>query len=311
MSRIDRFLERDELVDALLRQTVIQGRRPAAEALADGGKVVSFPAGAEIIRQRATETHCYFLLAGTVGIQINGEWLPYQRGPNDILGEFSAINSRINRTATVTVREEVVALECSAALLRKVADGNEGIWRLIAIEVATKIDQRNQLIPAVNERPNIIMIAADERLATAKALKLALSRDYDVELWSEADLVPPGGIEIDVLHEKARLADFGIVFAHPDDLAKADERGTDEQWETVRFELGYIMSQLTRHRTLVMLPAGEDGAMPRMFKGVQPMTYQLPAERMPLHVVLVEVVDTIKELIRGLDVRSRLNQKER
>ncbi|WP_164980077.1 TIR domain-containing protein, partial [Enterococcus faecalis] len=87
------------------------------------------------------------------------------------------------------------------------------------------------------------------------------------------------------LHTKAKGADFGIVFAHPDDLADAGGRAGGERWETVRFELGYLMSELTRHRTLVMVPGGS-GEAPRLFKGVQPMTYELPADGLPMHVAI-------------------------
>jgi predicted nucleotide-binding protein len=309
MSRLNAFLAFDEKVEALLNQRVVRGNREVAEAIATAGQLVSFEPGAELITQGADDTDCYFLLAGKVELRIHGEILPYGRAAGDLVGEFRAINPQISRTATVIANEEVVAIKCSAASLKLAGSSVSEVWRLLAVELTNRIEQRNQLIQTVNERPKIFMIAAERRLDVAKELSLALSKDFEVDLWSEDDLVPPGGYELDTLHEKARNADFGIVFAHPDDLARQGERLDDEQWETIRFELGYLMSELSRHRTLVMIPSGGANVAPRLFKGIQPMTYQMPADGTPTRAVLVEVVDAIKELVAARKVRSRLVTK--
>lgn len=310
MSRIDRFRDPEELVDALLTQNVLGSDRDVARALAEAGELVEFQPGSELLVQNATDTDCYFILAGKVDLRINGETLPYGRGAGDLIGEFSAINPRISRTATVIATEEVVALKCTAAALKVAGRSAKELWRLIAVDLTRKIEQRNQLIAMVNERPKIFMIAAESRIEVAEELRLALSKDYDVSFWSEKDLVTPGDIELDVLGRKAREADFGIVFAHPDDLAGPGERMTQDEWETVRFELGYLMAELTRHRTLMMVPAGGDGGTPRLFKGVQPMTYQLPAGGVPLRVALVEAADAIRALIESRKARSRMAPKK-
>jgi CRP/FNR family cyclic AMP-dependent transcriptional regulator len=310
VSLIDRFGEDDELVDALLGQEVVRGNREVAEALAASGKLVEFAPGAELVRQGATDTDCYFLLAGKVDLRIKGEVLPYGRGAGDLIGEFRAINSAIPRTATVVATEEVVALKASAGVLKAAGKNAPELWRLIAVSLTSKIEQRNELIEVVNDRPRIFMIAAENRIEIAKALKGALESEYDVDLWSEHDLVPPGGYQLETLREKARSADFGIVFAHPDDLARPHERTGKDEWETVRFELGYLMSELSRHRTLLMVPGGADGTAPGLFKGIQPMTYQLPADNAPLRVVLVAAVDAVRELVETRQVRTRLGKKD-
>ena len=310
MSMLDRFREDGELIDALLGQVVVRGNPEVAEALAASGELVEFAPGAELVRPGATDTDCYFLLAGKVDLQINGEVLPYGRGAGELIGEFRAINPVIPRTATVVATEQVVALKASAGALKAAGSNAPELWRLIAVSLTTKIEQRNELIEVVNERPRIFMIAAENRIEIAKALKGALDSDYDVDLWSEDDLVPPGGYQLEALHEKARSADFGIVFAHPDDLARPHERTADDEWETIRFELGYLMSELSRHRTLLMVPAGANGAAPGLFKGVQPMTYQLPADSTPLRVLLTEAVDTVRELVETRRVRTRIGRKD-
>ena len=59
-----------------------------------------------------------------------------------------------------------------------------------------------------------------------------------------------------------------------------------------------------------MVPAGANGAAPGLFKGVQPMTYQLPADSTPLRVLLTEAVDTVRELVETRRVRTRIGRKD-
>lgn len=309
MNRLaDRFAEEDELIEALRGQKIVGRDRAVATALAQAGEIVTFAPGEELMRQGGCDDECFFLLAGKVDLKVNGDTLPYGRGAGEVVGEFSAINPILPRTATVTATEEVVALKCASKALKRAGRAESEVWRLLAVELTHKVEQRNQLIAMTNERPRIFMIAAENRITIAEALKLQLSRDFDIDLWSDEDLVPPGGYQLDALHENARNADFGIVLAHPDDLRGTRSGVSEEEWETVRFELGYLMSELTRHRTLVMVPDGGSGAPPQLFKGMQPMCYQLPVDDMPMAVALAKAVDAIREFVAERKVRSRLKE---
>ncbi len=301
-----RFADVDDLVDELERQKVIQGDPDVARALAEAGELVAFAPGAELMRQGDRDDDCFFILAGTVQLWVKGELLPYGRGPGDLVGEFSAINRAIPRTATVVAADEVVALRCSAATFKTVGRQQERLWRLLAVELAAKVYQRNTLISAVNERPRILMIAAAERMGIAQALRTTLSRDYDVDLWSDDDLAPPVDYELEALRARAREADFGVVLADERDLADSTVSG--EAFATVKFELGYVMSELTPHRTLLLVPCGAEP--PRLFKGLQPMTYELPTCNMPLQVALARAVDEIRGIIDDRKVRSRLRKAD-
>ncbi len=308
MGRIDRFAEEGEVIDAMRTQRIIRGDLAVATALTRAGKVVGFAPGEEMIRQGGTDNDCYFLLAGSVGLRVNGELLPYGRTAGEVVGEFSAINPALPRTATVTAADEVVALRCAAKDLKEAGARESEVWRLLAIELTRKVEQRNRLISTANDRPSIFMIATKNRLEVAKALKLALLRDFAVELWSDEELVRPGDYPLETLHGIARSADFAIVLAHPGDLDDARDRMGEEEWSTVRFELGYLMAELGRHRTLLMIPDGGEGATYPLFKGMQPMTYDLPSGGMPMDVALTRAVEAIRELVASRKVRSRLQK---
>ncbi|PYE92092.1 putative nucleotide-binding protein with TIR-like domain [Rhizobium sp. PP-F2F-G38] len=308
ISPAERFADLDDVVDALCNQKIVQGNRDVARAIADAGEVVAFAPGEELIRQGATDTDCYFLLMGEVEIRVNGEMLPYRRIAGEAVGEFAAINAQMARTATIVAWSNVVALKCTSQALRLAGRQEPELWRLLAIELTKKVEQRNQLIAVSNERPRIFIIAVESRIEIAREIRLKLLAEAEVDLWSDEDLVPPGGYVLDTLHMAARAADFGIVLAHPEDLRDVRNRLGEERWETVRFELGYLMSELTRHRTLLLVPYG-DAASPELFKGVQPMTYRLPSDDLPLDVAVTAAVDQIRQLIVERKVRSRLPSK--
>jgi CRP-like cAMP-binding protein len=302
-----RFADLDDLIEEVERQKIILGDRQVARALAEAGDVKTFQAGAELIRQGDRDDDCYFLLSGEVEIRINGDVLPYGRGPGDVVGEFSAINKAIPRTATIVAKEEVVALRCTAATLKAAGKAEPRLWRLLAVEMTNKVFQRNQLIATVNERPRIFMISADGRGDVAQALETMLSRDYVVDLWSEDDRPASGDYELEALGVRAKEADFGIVLAHPHDLGGSVAQESEASWKTLRFELGYMISELTRHRTLLLVPCGSEP--PRLFKGLQPMTYELPTCGMPLQVALAKAIDDIRAIVDDRKVRSRLRQQ--
>lgn len=305
----DHFEDMEDRIEALLGQKIIRGCRPVAAALAEAGEIVTFAPGEELMRQGGTDEDCHFILAGKVSITANGATFDYGRGKDDLVGELAAINTALVRTATLTAQTEVITLKCSPKALKAAGRAEPEVWRLLAIELSGKIEQRNQMIAVANTRPRIFVIAAESRIEIAEAIRLKLLGEADVDLWSEADLVPPGGYELDALHGLAKAADFGVVLAHPDDLRHARERLGEERWETVLFELGYLMAELTRHRTLILVPKGGEDAAPQLFKGVVPMTYLLPGDELPLNVAVAEVVDQIRKLVADTKCRSRLPGK--
>src|SRR6266700_2603865 len=99
---VARFSAERDLLDAIRRQKVVRGDQAAADALVKVGVLVGFSSGDTLITQGSYDRTAFLLLAGKVSLMINGCGLPYGREAGDIVGEISAINPEIARTATVT-----------------------------------------------------------------------------------------------------------------------------------------------------------------------------------------------------------------
>ncbi|MEP9358081.1 TIR domain-containing protein [Sphingomonas sp. KR3-1] len=310
MEAIERFRDRAARIDAVRKQRILGNSKAVATALVDAGELVSFPAGAEIIVQGANDSDAYFLLSGKIDLWINGMDISYGRGAGEVVGEFAAINSALPRTSTVIAATEVVALKCSSSALRDAAKGEPEIWELLAIELTTKIEQRNRFINAANDKPSIFMIAAEDRIPVAEEIRLALSVDFpDTQLWSDEDLAPPGSYELDRLRQKAAMADFAIVLAHPADLwrSSAQDGGPGV---SILFELGFLMSALGRHRTVLLICEGERADLPEEFKGLKPLTYPATRADVTGKSLYGPVVRQLRNYIIEKKVRSRLQRED-
>ena len=95
------------LVEALLRQPVVQGQREIAGAIADHCELLAFEPGNKIIEQNGADNDIYFILSGEVIIEVNGRFVAERRGSQH-LGEMALIDPVGRRTATATASTETV-----------------------------------------------------------------------------------------------------------------------------------------------------------------------------------------------------------
>ncbi len=274
MTLIDRFQNKAVLTEALLAQAIVQGDRDVAAALAGAGQIVEFAAGEVLIHEDATDRDMYFLLFGKVGVSVKGKFL-YPREKNAAVGEMSAVNPLITRSATITAMEATVALKVSQETLDQIATVQPRMYRLIAAELASRLLQRNSLIRPCNTRPRVFFISSKESLPVAKAIRNGLSyTDADSLIWSDEDMFPPGSYPLEVLENEVDRADFGVAIAHPDDIVRSRRNESAAPRDNVIFELGFFMSRLGRKRTFLLVPQMDaDLKLPSDFKGLTPITY--------------------------------------
>lgn len=274
MTLIDRFQNQTVLTEALLAQAIVQGDREVAAALAGAGQVVEFAAGEVLIHEDSTDRDMYFLLFGRVGVSVKGKYL-YPREKNMAVGEMSAVNPAITRSATITAIETTVALKVSPETLDQIATVQPRVYRLIAAELASRLLQRNSLIRAPNARPRVFFISSKESLHIAKAIRHGLNcTDADSLIWSDDDMFPPGTYPLEVLENEVDRADFGVAIAHPDDIVQSRRSQSAAPRDNVIFELGFFMSRLGRQRTFLLVPQMDgDLKLPSDFKGMTPIAY--------------------------------------
>jgi predicted nucleotide-binding protein len=125
-------------------------------------------------------------------------------------------------------------------------------------------------------------------------------------IWSDDKIFPPGGYPIEALEEQVNQADFGIALAEPDDLVLSRDRVSTTPRDNVIFELGFFTSRLGRHRTLLLVPRGEDVNLPSDYKGLTPLPYSKATKPKGLPTALGPTIDKISSIIADMGVRSSL-----
>lgn len=305
MSLKSRFIERDDQIEALLGQKIIRGDRAVAEAIADAGDLVAFGPGHKIMEQGESDRSAFFLLAGKGQIIVNGVRL-YSREAGNTVGEMSAINPSIGRSATIEALDEVVAIKIDHDQLRAIGDAHPQLWRLLAQELASRIEQRNRFVNRANARPRLFMICSAESLPIAKAIRVGLEHEAEVVIWSDDMIFPAGVYPIEALEEQVNLADFGIALAEPDDLMLSRDRQSSVPRDNVIFELGFFMSRLGRHRTLLLIPKRTEVKLPSDFKGLTPLPYATADKPADRAIALGPVIDRIAAVVGDLGVRASL-----
>lgn len=303
-----RFEDRDDLVAAVLKQRVVQNDRSVAEAFADIGVQRTFDAGEVLITQGSYDRSAFMILAGSVGITVNGCAFPYGRGAGDLVGEIAAINPELPRTASLHAVEPVAALEIQHRDLIRIGDASAMVWRLMAVELTRRLEQRNQFVDATNKEPRIFMISSREGQPILEEIRAGLARAglTDSVLWSDEEIFPPGAYPLENLKREVALADFAIALAHPDDIRRSRGRQRVVPRDNVVFELGWFMSILDRHRTILLVPEVTEVEMPTDFKGLTPLSYREPGPNVPAATSLTPVVERLRRHIGRWKVRSKL-----
>jgi CRP/FNR family transcriptional regulator, cyclic AMP receptor protein len=257
---------------------------------------------------RKSEREMYFLLAGKAMVIVNGVRL-YPREPGLTVGEISAVNSQIKRSATIEAMEPTVAWKVSHAQLEQAATVYPRIWQLLARDIAGRLEQRNKLINRTNLKPRVFIICSAEALDIAETIRIGLDHiNAHVVIWSDEQIFPPGSYPLDDLETQVNIADFGITIAQPDDLIRSRDKTAITPRDNVIFELGFFMSRLGRARTLLLVPRGKDLKLPSDFKGMTPIEYKPEEPGVDQSVTLATAVDRIKKIIRKAGVRSSFFQ---
>lgn len=305
MSLKVRFEDSAVRVSALLAQRIVQGQRQIAEEISKEGTLLEFVPGENLTVQGDTNRDVFFMLTGKVQVIINGVRL-YYRDHGTSVGEMSASNPHIPRAATLEVVEPTVAWKISHERFEQIANAHPILWRLVAIDLSARLEQRNTLLNRTNSRPRVFMICSAEALPIARAIRVGLSHDAEIVLWNDELVFAPGGYPIEALEAQVNSADFGIALAEPDDLQISRDQKSAVPRDNVIFELGFFMSRLGRHRTILLVPENADVKLPSDFKGLTPLPYDACIDSKKLATALGPTIDKILTVVAQLGVRASI-----
>jgi len=301
-----RFKDESDLVEALLRQQVIANDRAIADDVAQVGQLLEFEPGQRLIEQGGVDRAIYFLLAGEARVIINGVRM-HTRGAGVTVGEMSALNSTIARSATIEAEKETAAWRITHVRLEEVADQHPQLWKRLAVDLAGRLEQRNKYVNRANVEPRLFIMCSTEALDIAKCIRIGLKHETrQIVIWSDEQIFESGSYPLEALEREVNQADFAIALAEPDDIIRSRDRTQATVRDNVIFELGFFMSRLGRTRSLLLVPCGADVKLPSDFKGLTPIGYSKvgPGDDMP--VILGPTIDEIGNIIKKKGVRASL-----
>ena len=263
---------RDNLIDAMLQQTIVGGSRELAAEIAEGAEVIEVSNGEAIITQGGDDNDLFLIISGTFKIVVNGREVA-NRGRGDNVGEMALIEPSQRRSADVVAAEPALVAKLAHAEVTKLASRHSDIYRVIARTLARRLLERNKLVGAHRDKIRVFIISSAEALEVARIIQNALSHDdFVVTLWTDG-VFKVASYALESLETAVDESDFAIAVAHNDDMTLF--RGQD--WPTPRdnvvFELGLFMGRLGRKRAILMEPREERVKLPSDLAGVTTIPY--------------------------------------
>lgn len=291
------------VVEALQKQQLVAGELAVAQRLAAAGKL-EYPAeGDVIIQQGATDEDVFFIIAGEAWVQVNQLKL-YPRPAGVTVGEIAAANPSLPRTATIVAGKDTAILRVTAADFEAAADGQPLIWKRLAGDLASRLQQRNALVRKANDKPRIFLISSLEAKEVAECLQAKLIKEgMMTRLWTD-EVFGASSYPLDSLKDVLDESDFAIAIAQGDDLVHTRGVTRPAPRDNVLVELGMFIGRLGRERSFLVVPKEDEAvSLPSDFKGLTPITY-VPTCRDDLPLCLAPALEEIKRQVRLRGLRA-------
>lgn len=292
---------RPHLIAALLRQEFCFGSSDVANNLADLGTLEEFSQNATIIAQGGEDSDMFFLLAGSVAVVVNGNQIN-ERKAGEHVGEMSAIEPSIRRSATIIAQETVVALKVPAVVIGQVGEDHPHVWPAIARILARRLQERNNLIKIPNDSPKLFVISSSEALPVAREVADELQRDAWPNVWNEGVFFA-GGYSLEALEAAVEQSDFAVAVCDADDIVTSRKSTQPAIRDNVLFELGLFMGRLTRSRAFLLHPNVEGLKVPSDLFGLTLLSYTPPKEEKDLRSAIARPCNDIRKAIKSRGVR--------
>lgn len=277
------------VIEVLRANSIIEGDIKAARAIAESASIKGYAAGEVLMQQGGKENHVAFLLSGTVEVIVKGQQIRDRDAPTQV-GEMALVDPKAVRSATVRAKTEVVTAEVSEPDFAAIADCHPRMWRLIAVELAERLRQRNVLVKQRNDVPVIFIGSSSESLPIAQVLSAALlPHRWDVRLWT-VDVFQASRFPIEDLAAQAAIADFAVLVLGPDDRLKSRGRRFRTPRDNVVFELGLFMGALGRERSYLLRPRGMHLKIPSDLDGIGMLEHHYMSRKRGALATLVRMV---------------------
>jgi len=265
---VERFLGNDGLrriAAAFLVHPLVNGDQELANKLSQVSKIETVPADVPVVTQGGADTEIFFILLGSVQIEVNGQIGPV-RSPGDHFGEMTLIDVHTVRSATVRTREETIVARITEPDFTRIAAKYPILWRCLAVEIANRLRQRLKDVPQKNDCPHVFIGSSSEGLQIANTLKDCIADDKTlVTVWTDG-VFGASDTTIESLEDAVRGADFAVLVLSPDDVVLSRGLSKSAPRDNVVFELGLFMGALGRKRVFALRPRAPEVVSPTFFK---------------------------------------------
>ncbi len=304
MGMINRFRDtenRDRLISALRKQTILHDHETLSKELADKVKLLQFESKEVLIVQDGADDDIYFILAGRLSIVVNRQEVAI-RNSGEHVGEMALIDPSAKRSASVIAIEQTVVAKISEEDFCPLANKYPRVWQLIATELAKRLQQRNRLVVSKNLRPVLFIGSSKESLPIARAIRSNFAHDdFGVNLWTDR-VFGPSRFAIAELEKQVQEADFAVLVLGPDDEVISRNEKSDAPRDNVIFELGLFMGALSHERTFMVIPRDCDIKIPTDLLGLTSLSYKSDDSN-DLIALLGPACDELREIINKIDVK--------
>ena len=260
------------LVDALLRQVIVQGDLELAQKFSVEVEVLLCEAGCRLIRQDGSDNDLYFVLSGRFSIQVNDREVA-TRVAEEHVGEMALIDPKAKRSASVVALEDSIVAKISEVKFGELANHHPSLWRNIAREMGDRLRQRNDLVRKRNEVTKLFIASSTEALPVASEIQAGLKNDPVIAtLWSEG-VFGASDFSLEALERAAEEADYAVLVFSADDKLLSRGQELDAPRDNVVFELGLFIGAIGRKRTFIVLPHSTKIKIPTDLLGITPINY--------------------------------------
>jgi CRP/FNR family cyclic AMP-dependent transcriptional regulator len=263
---------RQLLLEKLCEQKIVAGDQNLAKRILELSEPVGVAAGDSVIEQGAATNDLYLVLAGSFDVVVNGRRIA-RRYAGDHVGEMAAVQPILRRSATVTATEDSVVVKLSEVQLSELSQAFPVIWRVVASELARRLELRNMLVTSMHDRIRVLILSSKEALPIAQGIQNAFQQDpFDITVWADG-VFRDSSFPVTSLEAAIEKSDFAIAIVQPDDSLTT----TDHQVAVPRvtFELGLFIGQLGLRRSFLVEPRAAETQLPSDLTGVTSIGYSM------------------------------------
>ncbi|MEL6579109.1 MAG: TIR domain-containing protein [Cyanobacteria bacterium J06621_12] len=304
---INRFQGNDGkklVIRELCKQRAIQGNQQVAEELSKVVELLEYEDNEILIKNGESDNFILFILVGRVSIEVKNN-IVAERCSSQHVGAMAMIDPSEPRSATVRSKGKVVVAKVIESDFTEIASVHSFLWRNIAVEIASRLRQRNHLVRTSNDIPRIFIGCSVEALYIAREIQKGLEHDeMIVKIWTDG-VFKASNFPIEDLETQLEESDFGVLLLTADDIVKSRDSEQSIPRDNILLELGLFIGRLSRSRTLMLCQRKTDLKFPSDLYGINTIQYEVGNSRdMPS--LMGSVCHDIRKIVEEKGTRTTI-----